>query len=138
VFLDAVQRKYVEELGGMNIFFVFDDGSLSTPALGGTILPGVTRSSLITLARDKGMTVREEPYAYDQWKADAKSGRLREAFACGTAAVVTPIGTVRDPSGEFRIGNGGPGVATSELKNALVDIQRSRAADPHKWVHRVF
>jgi branched-chain amino acid aminotransferase len=138
VFLDAVQRKYVEELGGMNIFFVFDDGSLSTPALGGTILPGVTRSSLITLARDKGMTVREEPYAYDQWKADAKSGRLREAFACGTAAVVTPIGTVRDPSGEFRIGNGGPGVTTSELKNALVNIQRSRAADPHKWVHRVF
>src|SRR3954468_16542462 len=79
VFLDAAQRKYVEELGGMNVFFVFDDGTLSTPALTGTILPGVTRSSLITLARDKGMTVREEPYAYDQWKADAKSGRLREA-----------------------------------------------------------
>jgi branched-chain amino acid aminotransferase len=138
VFLDAVQRKYVEELGGMNVFFVFDDGSLSTPPLGGTILPGVTRSSLITLAKDKGITVREEPYAYDQWKADARSGRLREAFACGTAAVVTPIGTVRDPSGEFRIGNGGPGVRTSELKGALVDIQRSRAADPHKWVHKVF
>jgi branched-chain amino acid aminotransferase len=138
VFLDAAQRKYVEELGGMNVFFVFDDGSLSTPALTGTILPGVTRSSLITLARDKGITVREEPYAYDQWKADAKSGRLREAFACGTAAVVTPIGTVRDPSGEFRIGNGGPGVRTSDLKSALVDIQRSRAADPHKWVHKVF
>src|SRR6185503_16683329 len=138
VFLDAAQRKWVEELGGMNVFFVFDDGSLSTPPLGGTILPGVTRSSLITLARDKGIAVREEPYAYDQWKTDARTGRLREAFACGTAAVVTPIGTVRAPEGEFVIGNGGSGVLTAELKGALVDIQRGRTADPHGWIHRVF
>ena len=138
VFLDAVERKWVEELGGMNVFFVFNDGSMSTPPLGGTILPGITRSSLLTLAKDKGIPVREERYSYDQWKADAHSGRLREAFACGTAAVVTPIGTVRAPEGEFKIGNGGSGARTEELKTALVDIQRSRAPDPHKWVHRVF
>ena len=138
VFLDAVERKWIEELGGMNVFFVFNDGSMSTPPLGGTILPGVTRSSLITLAKDKGIPVREERYSYDQWKADARSGRLREAFACGTAAVVTPIGTVRAPEGEFVIGNGGSGVRTAELKGALVDIQRCRAPDPHKWIHRVF
>ena len=71
VFLDAVERKWIEELGGMNVFFVFNDGSLCTPPLGGTILPGVTRSSLITLAKDKGIPVREERYSYDQWKADA-------------------------------------------------------------------
>ena len=138
VFLDAAERKWVEELGGMNVFFVFNDGSMSTPPLGGTILPGVTRSSLLTLAKDKGIKVREEKYSYDQWKADAHSGKLREAFACGTAAVVTPIGTVRAPEGEFKIGNGGPGTRTEELKAALVDIQRSRAPDPHKWVHKVF
>jgi branched-chain amino acid aminotransferase len=138
VFLDAAERKWIEELGGMNVFFVFNDGSLSTPPLGGTILPGVTRSSLITLAKDKGIKVREERYSYDEWKADAHSGKLREAFACGTAAVVTAIGTVKAPEGSFTIGNGGSGVRTSELKSALVDIQRSRAADSHKWVHKVF
>src|ERR1700761_5991723 len=119
VFLDAAERKWVEELGGMNVFFVFNDGSLSTPPLGGTILPGVTRSSLLTLAKDKGI-------------------KVREAFACGTAAVVTAIGTVRAPEGEFKIGNGGAGTRTEELKAALVDIQRCRAPDHHKWIHRVF
>jgi branched-chain amino acid aminotransferase len=138
VFLDAAERKWVEELGGMNVFFVFSDGTMSTPPLGGTILPGITRSSLLTLAKDKGIKVREERYSYDQWKADAHSGKLREAFACGTAAVVTPIGTVRAPEGEFKIGNGGSGARTEELKTALVDIQRCRAPDPHKWIHRVF
>ena len=138
VFLDAVERKWIEELGGMNVFFVFSDGSISTPPLGGTILPGVTRSSLITLARDKGIAVREERYSYDKWKTDAGTGRLREAFACGTAAVVTPIGTVRAPEGEFKIGNGGAGARTEELKSALVDIQRCRAPDPHNWIHKVF
>ena len=117
---------------------MFNDGSMSTPPLGGTILPGITRSSLLTLAKDKGIPVREERYSYDQWKADAQSGRLREAFACGTAAVVTPIGTVRAPEGEFKIGNGGAGARTEELKSALVDIQRCRAPDPHHWIHKVF
>ena len=138
VFLDAVEQKWVEELGGMNIFFVFDDGSMVTPPLGGTILPGITRSSLLTLAKDKGIKVREDRYSIDQWRSDARSGRLREAFACGTAAVVTPIGTVRSKDGEFRIGNGGPGTQTEDLKSALVGIQRGKAADKYGWIHKVF
>src|SRR5690348_10492890 len=104
VFLDATERRWVEELGGMNVFFVFDDGSIQTPPLDGTILHGVTRDSLLTLARDMGLTVREEPYSIEQWRDDAENGRLTEAFACGTAAVVTPIGSVKGADGEFIIG----------------------------------
>lgn len=137
VFLDAVERRYVDELGGMNTFFVFDDGSVSTPPLTGTILPGITRDSILTLARDEGMVVREEPYAIDQWEADARSGRLRESFACGTAAVVTPIGRVRGRSTDFSVGNGGPGTLTMRLRERLVAIQRGEAPDPHHWVERV-
>ena len=137
VFLDAAEHKWVEELGGMNVFFVFEDGSLQTPPLSGTILPGITRDSLMTLARDEGLTVREAPYSIDQWRADAKIGKLIEAFACGTAAVVTPIGTVKSPDGEFKIGAGGPGQTTLRIKQKLVDIQRGVGADPHGWVSRV-
>ncbi len=137
VFLDAAENRWIEELGGMNIFFVFEDGSLQTPPLSGTILPGITRDSLLTLAREAGLTVREEPYAIDQWEADAKSGRLVESFACGTAAVVTPIGQVSSPSGSFTVGAGGPGQATQHLKERLVGIQRGVLADPHDWVMRL-
>ena len=137
VFLDAAEHKWVEELGGMNVFFVFDDGSMLTPPLG-TILPGITRNSLMTLARDAGIAVREERYSIDQWQADAESGRLREAFACGTAAVVTPIGAVRGTDLDFMIGNGGPGLLTTELRAKLVAIQRGEAPDPHGWVERLF
>ncbi|MGC9666266.1 branched-chain amino acid aminotransferase [Planosporangium sp. 12N6] len=136
VFLDAVERRYVDELGGMNIFFVFDDGTLITPPLG-TILPGITRDAVITLAREQGLTVREEPYSIDQWRADAASGRLREVFACGTAAVLTPIGMVRSTDGEFVIGDGGTGEVTARLRQTLVDIQRGHAPDAHGWVHRL-
>ena len=137
LFLDAVERRWIEELGGMNIFFVFDDGSIATPPLTGTILPGITRDSLITLARDMGLTVREERYAIDQCRADAQSGRLREAFACGTAAVVTPIGQMKMRDGDFTIGGGGPGQTTGRLRQALIDIQRGIAPDPHGWLDRV-
>lgn len=137
VFLDAAEHRWVEELGGMNVFFVFDDGSLQTPPLSGTILPGITRDSLMTLARAEGLTVREEPYAIDQWRSDARSGRLTEAFACGTAAVVTPIGSVKGPDGEFKIGAGGPGQTTMRIKQKLVDIQRGVGADPYGWVSRI-
>jgi branched-chain amino acid aminotransferase len=128
----------IEELGGMNVFFVFDDGSIQTPPLTGSILPGITRESILTLARDKGLTVREAPYAMDQWRDDVASGRVREAFACGTAAVVTPIGRVRGTELDFTIGNGGPGVLTQEIRAELVAIQRGEAADPHGWVERLF
>ncbi|MBA4762436.1 branched-chain amino acid aminotransferase [Sphingomonas sp.] len=136
VFLDAAERRWVEELGGMNLFFVFDDGSIVTPPLTGTILPGITRDAIITLARAQGMTVREEPYAMDQWEADAQSGRLVETFACGTAAVVTPVGQVKSRDGGFTIGSGGPGQVTEALKARLTAIQRGEAPDPHGWVHR--
>jgi branched-chain amino acid aminotransferase len=138
VFLDVLERRWVEELGGMNVFFVFDDGSLQTPPLTGTILPGITRDSLIVLARDLGLTVREAPYAIDQWQADARSGRLREAFACGTAAVVTPIGRIKGRQYNFTIGDGAPGPVAARLKAALVDLQYGRAPDPHGWLDRVF
>ena len=138
VFLDAVERKWVEELGGMNIFFVFEDGSIQTPPLTGTILPGITRDSLIVLARDAGITVREEPYSIDQWKADAASGRLTEAFACGTAAVVTPIGKVKGSGFEATIGSGEAGPVTTRLKTTLLDIQNGRGEDKHGWLQRVF
>lgn len=133
LFLDAVERRWIEELGGMNIFFVFDDGSLLTPPLGGTILPGITRDSLIRLARDRGLVVREERYAIDQAQADAKSGHLVEAFACGTAAVVTSIGSMTLGDDRFTIGSGGPGQVTGALRTALVDLQLGLAPDPYGW-----
>ena len=137
VFLDAAEHKWLEELGGMNVFLAFEDGTLQTPPLTGTILPGITRDSVMTLARSEGLKVREQPYSIDQWRTDAKSGRLTEAFACGTAAVVTPIGRVASPDGEFKIGAGGPGQLTMRLKQRLVDIQRGTAPDPHGWVQRI-
>ncbi|WP_295526019.1 branched-chain amino acid aminotransferase [Novosphingobium sp. Chol11] len=137
LFLDAAERKWIEELGGMNLFFAFDDGSLITPPLGGTILPGITRDSLLTLARDEGLTVREERYSLDAWRADAESGKLVEAFACGTAAVVTSVGKVANASGAFTIGSGGPGQLTERLRQRLVAIQRGHAPDPHGWVKRI-
>lgn len=137
VFLDAAERRWIEELGGMNLFFVFEDGSLSTPPLDGTILPGITRSAILQLARDQGRVVREERYALDQWRADAASGRLREAFACGTAAVVAAIGKVKAASGEFTIGTGDEGEVTSMLRDALVSLQRGRTNDPYGWLHKV-
>src|SRR5690606_16892257 len=137
VFLDAAERKWIEELGGMTLFFVFDDGSIVTPPLTGTILPGITRDSLIQLLREEGLTVREEPYSIDQWRDDAQSGRLVETMACGTAAVVTPVGTVAGPDGEFTIGGGGPGQITSKLRDKLVGIQCGRVEDSHGWVMRL-
>jgi branched-chain amino acid aminotransferase len=137
VFLDAAENRWIEELGGMNLFFLFDDGTLITPPADGTILEGITRESIITLAREQGLNVREERYAIDQWRADAASGRLVEAFACGTAAVVTSVGSVHSESGTFTIGAGGPGQITQQLRTKLVDIQRGIAPDPHGWVQRI-
>lgn len=137
-FLDSSEHRWIEEMGGMNMFFVFDDGSLATPPLNGAILPGITRDSLITLARAAGLTVREELYSFQQWREDAASGRLREAFACGTAAVVTPIGKIKFNGGEVLIGDGAhAGPTTKMLKETLVQIQRGQSADPYGWVHQI-
>lgn len=137
LFLDAAEHKWIEELGGMNLFFAFEDGSVITPPLAGTILPGITRASLIHLMREDGLDVREEPYSIDQWQADAESGKLIETYACGTAAVVTPVGKVEGRDGGFTIGSGGPGQLTTKLRDKLVAIQRGTAEDIHGWVTRL-
>ncbi len=137
VFLDAAEHKWIEELGGMNLYFVFRDGTLLTPALSGTILRGITRDSILTLAREQGLTVREDRYSIDQWRADAESGELVETFACGTAAVVTAVGKVCGHGADFTIGSGGPGQLTSRLKDSLVAIQRGSAPDVHGWIERI-
>lgn len=137
LFLDAAERKWVEELGGMNLFFVFDDGRVITPPLTGTILAGITRDSLIALLREEGLEVSEEMYSIDQWRDDAASGRLLEVLACGTAAVVTPVGKVAGKDGEFEIGSGGPGQITMKIREQLVGIQKGAIEDTHGWVMKL-
>ncbi|MCJ2059144.1 branched-chain amino acid aminotransferase [Methylobacterium sp. J-048] len=138
VFLDAAERRYIEELGGMNVFFVFADGSLLTPPLSDSILPGITRDSVITLAREAGLTVKEEPYTIDAWRADVRAGRLTEAFACGTAAVITPIGTVKGREDNFTIGDAVAGPVARRLRSLLVDIQRGTTQESRGWFQKVF
>lgn len=133
VFLDAAEQKWVEELGGMNLFFLFDDKKVITPPLSGTILPGITRDAIITLLKDQGYDVSEAPYSINQWRDDAANGALKEVFACGTAAVVTSVGKICSDDGEFSIGNGGPGELTGELREQLTKIQRCTGPDPYGW-----
>ncbi len=112
VWLDAIERKYVEEMGGMNLFFVFGSGAdarLVTPELSGSLLPGITRDSLLTLATDAGFAVEERRISTDEWREKAASGEITEVFACGTAAVITPVGRVKSAEGEFTIADGEPG-----------------------------
>ena len=137
VFLDAVENKWIEELGGMNLFFIRRDGSVITPELTGTILPGITRDSLIAMLREEGLKVREEPYSIQQWREEAESGELLETLACGTAAVVTPVGTVASPDGEFSIGSGGIGQMANKMREKLVGVQNGAIADTYGWVMRV-
>lgn len=137
VFLDAVEHRWLEELGGMNIFLVLDDGTVVTPEISGTILEGVTRDSVITLARELGHTVEERKVDVDEWRKGAADGKVVEVFACGTAAVITPIGALRWPGGEAVAGSGEPGAVTMRLRQALMDIQYGRAEDTHGWVRRV-
>jgi branched-chain amino acid aminotransferase len=137
VFLDAAEHRWIEELGGMNVFFVMKDGSMVTPPLGGTILPGITRNSVIALAKEKGLTVEEKRYSFDQFQEDAASGKLVEAFACGTAAVLAGIGLVRHAGGEFTVGDGQTGPLTNDLRSALVGMQKGETSDPHGWTHAI-
>jgi branched-chain amino acid aminotransferase len=136
VWLDAVEHRWVEEMGGMNLFFVrtTETGTeIVTPALTGTLLPGVTRDSLLVLAGQLGLRVREERISVETWRQESREGRITEVFACGTAAVVTPVGTVRDADDDWTIGDGTPGPVTLRLRQALVDVQRGLAPDPGGW-----
>jgi branched-chain amino acid aminotransferase len=134
-FVDAAERKWVEELGGMNLYFVKADGKLVTPPTSGTILEGVTRSSILQLGSDLGLTPVEEPVSIDDWRAGVESGDIREVFACGTAAVVTPVGRLVWDGGE--VGNSTAGEMTMQLRSRLVDIQYGRSPDKYSWLHRL-
>ena len=134
-FLDASEGKYVEELGGMNLYFVYDDGSIATPELSGTILEGITRDSIIELCGKLGHSVQERRVSIDEWRDGVSSGRITEVFACGTAAVVTPVGRLKWRGGE--VGGESTGPVTSKVRSALVDIQYGRAEDAFGWMHRV-
>ena len=139
-FLDTVEKKWVEELGGMNLYFVYDDGSMVTPALSGSILEGITRSSIIELCGKLGHNVVERAFSIDEWRDDVGSGRIVEVFACGTAAVVTPVGKLKWRGGEVNSGGASgeeTGPVTRGLRQALVDIQYGRADDTFGWMHRV-
>lgn len=137
VFLDAREQRYVEELGGMNVFYVMDNGTVVTPPLTGSILPGITRESIIQLIKDNGLALEERLYTFEEWKADAASGKLKEAFACGTAAVVAAIGKVKFSGGEFDINGGETGPETLKLRQQLTGIQKGQTNDPHGWVREI-
>jgi branched-chain amino acid aminotransferase len=139
LWLDPVRRHWVEEMGGMNVFFVRGTGpgaEVVTPKLTGSLLPGVTRECLLTLAGALGYRPREEHVSLRQWRTECAQGRITEAFACGTAAVVAPIGRVRDRTQEWSVGDGRAGPVTLALRDALVDIQRGTASDPYGWRYR--
>jgi branched-chain amino acid aminotransferase len=142
VFLDAVERRWIEELGGMNLYFVHADGRIVTPALTGSILEGVTRDSILTIAGDLGHQVAEEKVSLQDWRDGVASGAITEIFACGTAAVVTPVGLLRWRDGhagsaEQPIGDGEPGPVTARIRKALLDVQHGHAPDVHNWMHDV-
>jgi branched-chain amino acid aminotransferase len=140
VWLDAVERRWVEEMGGMNLFFVLGSGSearLVTPELSGALLPGVTRASLIELAGQLGYPVEERRISTEEWEKKAATGELTEVFACGTAAVITPVGSAKSPDGEFTIAGGEPGPVTMRLRERLTAIQHGTAPDPSGWMTKL-
>lgn len=136
LFLDSVEQKYLEELGGMNVVLVYKDGTLVTPQ-SDSILEGITRDSILQLAEDRGHRVERRAVELEEWKAGYASGDIVEAFACGTAAVVTPIGMLKGNGFEIGSADATPGALTMELRQALTDIQYGRADDPHGWMHRL-
>lgn len=140
VWLDAVERRWVEEMGGMNVFFVFGSGTdtrVVTPELTGSLLPGVTRRSLLQLASDFGYSVEERRISTEEWEKSAASGELTEVFACGTAAVITPVGRVKHAEGEFTVAGGEPGEVTMKLREELIGIQEGLRPDSHGWMRKL-
>ena len=140
VWLDGVEHTWVEEMGGMNLYFVFGRGAdarLVTPSLTGTLLAGVTRDSLLQLGRDLGYPTEERLVSVDEWREASASGELTEVFACGTAAVITPVGQVRSAHGSWQVGDGEPGEVTMRLRSATLDLQHGHAPDEHGWLRHV-
>jgi branched-chain amino acid aminotransferase len=121
----------------MNVFLVYADGRIVTPELSGSILQGITRSSILQLARDRGMQVEERKVSIDEWRDGVASGAITEAFACGTAAVITPIGELKGE--DIAIGdiNAPAGEVTMAIRKELTDIQYGRLPDRHGWLVRL-
>jgi branched-chain amino acid aminotransferase len=138
VWLDAVEHRWVEEMGGMNLYFVYGSGSharIVTPALTGSLLPGVTRDSLLTVAHELGYPAEEGKVSTDEWQAGNASGAISEVFACGTAAVITPVGSVKSTNAAWTVGDGGPGPITMQLRERLLALQTGQLPDTHGWMH---
>ncbi|GAA6123090.1 branched-chain amino acid aminotransferase [Bifidobacterium psychraerophilum] len=136
-FVDAATKTYLEELGGMNMFAVHKDGHLETPSLTGSILPGITRDSLIQLLKDQNRDVVETMIKLDDLLEDIKSGEVTEVFACGTAAIITPIGRFKSDSFDVTVADGGSGELTVKLREELLGIQLGEREDPHNWMWKV-
>lgn len=138
LFTDSNTVDTIDELGGMNLFLVRADGTLITPRLNGNILAGITRDSLIALAKDRGLAVEEREVTVSEWREGVASGSITEAFACGTAAVITPIGQLKGESGTMLdFGDRAPGEVTMSLREELTGIQFGTVADRFGWVDRI-
>ncbi|MDQ2850626.1 branched-chain amino acid aminotransferase [Dermatophilaceae bacterium Sec6.4] len=138
VFLDSSTHTYIEELGGMNLFFVYRDGRLVTPSLTGSILEGVTRDSILTLAKELDLRPEERRIPIQEWKDCAASGEIAEVFACGTAAVITPVGELKWDGGSCDHRRAGhTDEVALKLRSALLDIQYGRVEDTRGWMTRL-
>ena len=136
VWLDAIERKYIEEMGGMNLMFVEGsdaDAKIITPALSGSLLPGITRKSLLQVAEDLGYSTEERKITVEEWRSGVADGTITETMACGTAAVITPVGTVKSNEGEFTVNNNEAGEVTMAMRERLRGIQTGDAEDTHGW-----
>jgi branched-chain amino acid aminotransferase len=140
VWIDAIERKWIEEMGGMNLYFVKGkgkDAKIITPKLTGTLLPGITRDSILSVAEDLGYKTEEVMISMDDWRDGVASGEISEIFACGTAAVVTAVGTAKSVKGTWVTGDGKPGPITNQIRESLLGIQHGSIADKHGWNKRV-
>jgi branched-chain amino acid aminotransferase len=142
VWLDAIERSWIEEMGGMNLYFVSGAAAgrkpkIVTPELTGSLLSGITRDSLLRIAADLGYEVSEGRVSVEDWKRGCADGSITEVFACGTAAVVTPVGSVKSTRADWTVADGNPGEVTMKLREALLNIQAGTAPDPHGWMHQI-
>jgi branched-chain amino acid aminotransferase len=140
VWIDARERKWVEEMGGMNLYFVKGIGAgatVITPQLTGTLLPGITRDSILSVAKDLGYKVQEAMVSIDDWRDGVASGEITEIFACGTAAVVSPVGLAKSVMGTWKTGDAQPGVITMQIRNHLLGIQHGTVLDTHNWMKKL-
>ncbi len=136
LWLDGRENKYVEEVGAMNMMFVMG-GKIVTAPIGGSILPGITRKSILQLARDKGIEVEERPISVEELFEAYEEGTLTEAFGTGTAAVISPVGLMEYKGREIRLTESEIGPVAKEMYDTLVGIQRGERVDPYDWVYPV-